>query len=822
MSSFANIILPLPVQGTFTYRIPDSLDGRVQMGMRVLVPFGRKKIYTGIVLTVHHNEPTEYAVKDICELLDTFPMVLRTQLKLWQWITEYYLCNIGDVYKAALPSGLKVESETIVTPNPEYFESEDARLSDRERIVLQYASAKPKVQITEIAHATGFKNVEAVVMRLLEKDALFINERLSQSYSPKTETFVTLECERGDNEAIHKYFDKVAQAKKQEQLLLNFIDMSHWVRKDDVIEVSKKELLVKCGVSSAVFSAMVEKGIFRQYKKEINRFFAPNITIEQPPKLTTAQQEAFWKITDAFKEGKIALLHGVTSSGKTEIYINLIAEMLRLKKQVLYLVPEIALTTQLTHRLQKVFGSALLIYHSKFNDNERVDIWKRLLCDKSPCVVLGVRSSVFLPFTELGMVIVDEEHESSFKQQEPAPRYNARNVALVLATMHGAKALLGSATPSIESYHNARIGRYALVELLQRYENIELPAVQIINTKQERKRHQMSGIFSSDLISCCQEALANDKQIILFQNRRGYAPMVNCKECDYTPRCQNCDVALTYHRHNNTLVCHYCGYTMPLPQICPSCGLPTLEIIGYGTERIEDDIEKAFPDVAISRMDLDTTRNKNGYESIIEDFSSGKSKILVGTQMVSKGLDFGGVNIVGVLNADGLLNYPDFRAHERAFNMLEQVSGRAGRKGGQGKVVIQTSYPDHPVLDFVVKHDYKQFYEYELNQRKQYSYPPFSKIITVYMKHRDENIVNDLAIRFSNLLREVFKHRVLGPEPPLVRRVQQFHIRCIMLKMENEASMKKVKAILRQLYERMLAIDSRMKSVILYYDVDPS
>ena len=822
MGICADVILPLPLQANFTYRIPDEMRGVLQPGWRVLVPFGRKKFYTGIVMSIHDNLPTQFEVKEIAALLDSSPILLRPQLQLWQWIADYYLCSIGDVYKAAVPSGLKVESETVVTASPDYFETEDARLSDREKIVLQYVSSRPKVQLDEVERFTGFKNVAAVIMRLLEKDAIYVAERVVQSYSPKTETYVTLNCERGDNDAMNRFFDLVSRAEKQEKLLLAFIEMSQWLRHSDAIEVAKKALLQHSGISSAVFAAMIEKGIFKQYKKEVNRFFAPIADVVAPPELSSAQKKAFWDISDALKQGKITLLRGVTSSGKTEIYINLIAEMLRLGKQVLYLVPEIALTTQLTHRLQKVFGNSLIIYHSKFNDNERVDIWKKLLNSTSPCVVLGVRSSVFLPFSNLGLVVVDEEHEPSYKQQDPAPRYNARNVALVLAQMHGAKALLGSATPSMESYYNAKTGRYALVELLTRYDDIALPAVSIVNTKQERKRRTMNGIFSSALIAQCRHALDEGKQAILFQNRRGYAPMLTCRECAYTAKCQNCDVSLTYHRANDTLVCHYCGFTMPMPHTCPSCGQPTLEIVGFGTERIEDEIERVFPDVPVARMDLDTTRNKNGYDEIIDNFSSGKSKILVGTQMVTKGLDFGGVNVVGVLNADSLLNFPDFRAHERAFNMLEQVSGRAGRKDGTGHVVIQTAFPDHPILEHIINHDYEGYFNSELEDRRRFGYPPFSKIIIIYLKHRDDAVVGEMAVRFSNLLREIFAHRVLGPEPPLVARVQQFHIRQIVLKMETAASMVKVKAILRQLYERMLALDTRMKSVILYYDVDPA
>ena len=501
--------------------------------------------------------------------------------------------------------------------------------------------------------------------------------------------------------------------------------------------------------------------------------------------------------------------------------MHLINDALKLGKQVLYLVPEIALTTQLTRRLRRVFGDKLLIYHSKFSDNERVDIWKRLLDSNDPCVVIGVRSSVFLPYSNLGLVIVDEEHDSSYKQQDPAPRYNGRNAALVLARMHGAKTVLGSATPAIEVYHMALEGRYGLVKLMTRYGDIQMPDVKVIDTIDARKRREMSGMFSNELIANCRKALQNNEQVILFQNRRGYAPMVRCKECGWVPKCENCDVSLTYHKHSRSLVCHYCGYSIPLPDLCPACQLPGIEIVGYGTERIEDDIDAVFPGEKISRMDLDTTRSKNSYDRIIDEFSNHRTNILVGTQMVTKGLDFDAVSIVGILNADTMINFPDFRSHERAFDMLEQVSGRAGRAHKQGQVIIQTSNPEHDVIKFVQAHDYEGFYQHELADRLKFRYPPFTKVINIYLKHREDATVGELAVRYSGLLRQVFGTRVLGPMAPLVSRVQNLYIRQITLKMETAASMIKVKKILRDLYEQMIAADARMKAVRLYYDVDP-
>ena len=819
MALFAEVILPLPLYSTFTYSVPDSLKN-LSIGCRVLVPFGRKKFYTAIVAMIHGIKPEGYEVKEIISMLDEYPIVKHPQLKLWDWISKYYLCSTGDVYKAAVPSGLKVESETFVGADSDFEETESCELNEREKIILDLVASRNRVQLTELANATGFRNIEAIVSRMIEKGAVYVAERVVDNYRPLTETCVALNLERGDNDGLHHFFDLAARSKKQEALLLAFLDISHWLRKGDITEVTKKNLLERAQASQAVLTGAVNKGIFKIYKKEVNRFANLGFANDELPKLSEEQSRAKSEILEAFKSHAVTLLHGVTSSGKTSIYMHLIDEVLKLGRQALYLVPEIALTTQLTQRLQRVFGDKLLIYHSKFSDNERVDIWKRLLRSNEPCVVIGVRSAVFLPYSALGLVIVDEEHDTSYKQQDPAPRYNGRNVAIVLAQMHGAKTLLGSATPAIESYYNASQGKYGLVSLLSRYENIKLPQVEIVDTREARKKKEMNGTFSGRLIALCRESIKAGEQAILFQNRRGYAPMVSCKQCGWVPKCENCDVSLTYHKYQHTLSCHYCGFTITLPDLCPACKQPSIEVFGYGTERIEDDIDAIFPDTKILRMDLDTTRNKNGYEKIIDEFSSRKADILVGTQMVTKGLDFDGVSTVGILNADSMINFPDFRSHERAFNMMEQVAGRAGRKNKQGRVVIQTSEPENPVIRFVRNHDYTGFFNEEIADRERFKYPPFTKIITIYMKHRDDNVLTEMSVRYSNMLRQVFAHRVLGPEAPMIARVQNLHIRQIVLKMENEASMSKVKNILRTIYENMLKVDSRMKSTILYYDVD--
>ena len=819
MPRFAETLLPLAIPGTYTYRIPE--DMKLAIGMRVLVPFGRKKIFTAIVVMLHDKEPKGYDVKEILGPLDSKPILRHPQLEFWQWIADYYLCSVGEVYKAAVPSGLKVESETTISANPDFEESKPGQLSDRERVILDFTAQRGRVQIAEIAKATGFKTVERNVSHLLDIDALHVSERVVDNYRPKTEACVRLTVAREDEEKLHQYFDQLKRAPKQEMLLLAYLDMSRWLQGGDTREVSKESLLKRAGVSSAVLHEAVKRGLFEIYKKEINRFADLGSVLEEPPTLSDEQQRAYTEIHQSMRQHAITLLHGVTSSGKTSVYMHLIADALRLGRQVLYLVPEIALTTQLTRRLRRVFGDQLLIYHSKFSDNERVDIWKRLLDTSEPCVVIGVRSSVFLPYSNLGLVIVDEEHDSSYKQQDPAPRYNGRNAALVLAQMHGAKTVLGSATPAIEVYHLALEGKYGLVKLMTRYGDIKMPNVKVIDTIDARKRREMSHMFSNELIADCRKALKDNEQVILFQNRRGYSPMVRCKECGWVPKCENCDVSLTYHKHNHSLVCHYCGYTIPLPDLCPACQLPGIEIVGYGTERIEDDIDAVFPGEKISRMDLDTTRSKNSYDRIIDEFSQHRTNILVGTQMVTKGLDFDAVSIVGILNADTMINFPDFRSHERAFDMLEQVSGRAGRAHKQGQVIIQTSNPDHDVIKFVQAHDYEGFYQHELADRQQFGYPPFTKVINIYLKHREDTTVGELAVRYSGLLRQVFGTRVLGPMAPFVARVQNLYIRQITLKIETAASMSKVKKILRDLYEQMIAVDARMKTVRIYYDVDP-
>ena len=818
---YAEVILPLPLFGTFTYSIPTTLEGKAAVGHRVIVPFGRKKYYTGIIESITPVAPEGFEVKNISSVLDPWPVVKHPQLKLWEWIAEYYLCTAGDVYKAAVPAGLKVESETFIELNPDYEEMPDARMTDREAIIMQSLDHNGKMTPAEISKKTGLNSIESTISSMVERRMLIIAEKLIERYRPKKETLVRLAVDRNDNEAMHKVFDAVKGAKKQEMMLITLLDNLNKRQQQQLPpEVPRQHLLEQSGLSPAILAALASKGIVEIFTREINRFNYTGTEQGELPKLSAPQSEALDSIHRMFIDKNVTLLHGVTSSGKTEIYIHLIDYILKKGSQALYLVPEIALTTQLTRRLQKVFGKRVIIYHSKFSDNERVDIWKRMLHDPSPCVVIGARSSLFLPFSRLGLVIVDEEHESSYKQFDPAPRYNARDCAIVLASMHGDKTLLGSATPAIETYYKALNGRYGLVTLSERYEGVQLPLIEIVDLNDERRRGRISGPMSARLAMMSREAVKGGEQVILFHNRRGFAPVVVCKQCGYVPKCQNCDVSLTYHRKAGEMVCHYCGATYKLPTICPACKEPAIEVYGYGTERIEEIAESSFPGARIMRMDLDTTRNKDSYLNIINDFSLGKADILVGTQMVTKGLDFERVSLVGILNADNLINFPDFRASERAFNMLEQVAGRAGRRNKRGLVIVQTSQPAHPILSYLQAHNYEGFYEHELEERRRYGYPPFTRVINIYLKHRDEDLLIRAAAGYAETLRHLFGNRILGPDEPHIARIQSLYIRKIMLKVEIQASMSKVKAILRSVYEAQMA-DKSLRSLVVYYDVDP-
>lgn len=819
---YAEIILPLPLQSTFTYSVPEELKDLLQTGTRVLVQFGRKKYYTGIVSHLHNDRP-DYEVKEIAAVMDRKPVVRYPQLKLWRWIAEYYLCSEGDVMKAALPTGLKPESETFVTLNDDFEIPEGFTISDHQAVIMSLLQHKSRMRISDIQNELKIRNVTKLIGSLIEAEILTVAEQVVERYRARKETFVTLGAERRDQARLHEFFDMVGRSQRQERLLVAYLDKSGWLHPANALrDVTKAELMELPEISPSIFKAMQDKGIFKIENRTVNRFNPESETHEpELAPLTDIQQQAHGAILEQFRENKPVLLHGITGSGKTEIYTHLIAAALRDGNQALYLVPEISLTTQLTDRLRKVFGDRLLVYHSKFSDNERVDIWKRLLDSSEPLVILGVRSSVFLPFSRLGLVVIDEEHESSYKQYDPAPRYNARDTAMVLASMHGAHVLMGSATPAIETYYKAKNGKFGLVTLAERYEGSVLPDVEIVDMPRQRKEKQVRGILSTPLLDRIRRAMASGRQAILFQNRRGFAPMVVCRQCGWVPKCDNCDVSLVYHKNTGMLRCHYCGYSRVLPALCPVCGQNSIETFGYGTERIAEDVQEAFPDARISRMDLDTTRNKDSYQQIIESFSNHETDILVGTQMISKGLDFEKVNVVGVASADTLLNFPDFRSDERAFNMLEQVAGRAGRRQEKGTVVIQTSKPDNEVLGHVVRHDYTGFYSQEIEHRRQFNYPPFTKVINIYLKNKDARALDRAAASYAAEMRAVFGNRVLGPQKPFVSRVALWYIQCLMLKVESQASMKKVKELLHGIFERT-AKSPDMKSTIIYYDVDPA
>ena len=823
---FVDVILPLPLYSSFTYSISKEFQDEVQVGSRVLVQFGKKKYYTGIVEAIHNQEPTGYEVKPVVALLDPEPVLKYPQLKFWKWISDYYLCSPGEVYKAALPTGLKPESETRISLNPDYEpdESNPLKLTEHQALVLMVMQEHKRLSVAELEGETGIKNVTKTIMSMLDAGILEIDERIAERYRPKKITVVSLNFGRSEQDRLHECFDLVKRSRQQEKTLLTYLDLSGWMNPTAKLKsVSRSQLTDAAGVSPSIIKALADKGIFKIEKKIVNRFDSEEKreSFIDLPVLSEAQKIALKKIDEGFKDKSIQLLHGITGSGKTEIYMHLIAQALDVGNQVLFLVPEISLTTQLSDRLRKVFGNRLLVYHSKFSDSERVDIWRRLLSTHEPLVVLGVRSSIFLPFSHLGLVVVDEEHESSFKQYDPAPRYNARDAALMLAKMHGAKSLLGSATPAIETYYKALEGKYGLVKLSERYEGSVLPDVEIVDMKEMRKKKEVKGSLSSPLRQRILSTLQDKRQVILFQNRRGFAPVVICEQCGWTPKCAHCDVSMVYHKNLAMLRCHYCGYATLLPPLCPACGQNGLKIFGYGTERIAEEVKEDFPDYNVVRMDLDTTRNKDAYQNIIEDFAAHKTDILIGTQMVSKGLDFGDVASVGVINADTLLNFPDFRSNERAFNMLEQVAGRAGRRQDKGSVIIQTVNPKHEVLRHVKNHGYDSYYHNEIEERRRYAYPPFTKIINIFIRNKSPEMCDKAAVDFTLALRKVFGDRVLGPEKPYVSRIASYYIQSIMLKMETGVSMIKVKDILRQIYAN-LANTPEMKSSVIHYDVDPS
>lgn len=755
---YVDVILPLPLEGTFTYSVPEPMVAQVRMGVRVLVPLGRSKTYTAMAVRLHSEKP-EFETRPIIQVIDAEPVLIEQQLRLWQWISTYYMSPIGDVFKAALPAGLKAE----------------------------------------------------------------------ENYRPKTVRCVTLPANLRSEQSLHMALTILKRALKQHQTFSTYLQLSHWSEIDGetppahIAEIACDELQNAANASDAVLRQLIQRNFLELYHREVGRL---NTSGEYHPEriqpLSAAQQAAEDSIREQFNEKNVVLLHGVTSSGKTEIYIHLIKKAIDEGKQVLYLLPEIALTVQMTRRLQNVFGSRLGIYHSKYSDAERVEIWKKQLSSEPYDVILGARSAVFLPFTRLGLVIVDEEHETSFKQQDPAPRYHARSTAIMLARMYeGAKVLLGTATPSMESYHNACTGKYGYVQLTTRYKDVAMPEIRVVDTKDLYHRKMMRGAFSPDLLEAMRTALRNKKQVLLFQNRRGFAPMVECKVCGWVPKCKNCDVSLTYHRSMNLLTCHYCGYTYPVPKQCPNCESTELLGRGYGTEKIEDRVRELFPEARIARMDLDTTRSAGAYGRIIDDFSCGRTDILIGTQMITKGLDFSGVTVVGILNADTMLNYPDFRAYEQAFQMLSQVSGRAGRRDERGLVILQTKSADLPVIQQVVAGDFQTFARDLLEERSMFRYPPFYHLVYIYLRHRNEQLVDSAAIEMASRLRQAFADRVLGPDKPAVARVKTESIRKIVIKLEQGINLPLTRQCMAEARTQLLQ-DKRYAAMTVFFDVDPS
>ncbi len=810
---FADIILPLPIPNLFTYRIPLELNDSVEVGKRVIVQFGKKKLYSGIVAAIHENPPKAYQAKYVDSILDEAPIVNDSQLEFWKWISSYYLCNIGEVMNAALPTGLKLVSKTKIILN-ESSEIDWKQLSDKEHLILEALEIRNILELSEVESILELKSAYSIVKSLLEKNYIVVAEQVQEKYKPKLEKIIQLPDNFGE-EQVKIAFEKLERAPKQLEAFMMFMHLQN-----QHPEIGKKKLIREANTNSATIKQLVLKGYFEETAKEESRISIKSKE-EEIDSLTPIQEEALEKITNSFQKKQTVLLHGVTGSGKTEVYIQLIKEQIDKGNQVLYLLPEIALTTQIISRLRKKFGDKVGVYHSKYNSNERVEVWNEMLKGKESRfqIIIGARSAVFLPFQNLGLLIVDEEHDSSYKQHDPAPRYQGRDSAIYLAGLHGAKVLLGSATPSIETYWNAKEGKFGLVSLTERYGDVKMPEIVISDLKEATKRKKMKSHFSQFLLDNIQSYLDNKEQIILFQNRRGYNPSWLCESCGWVPQCKNCDISLTYHKYTHLQKCHYCGYTEKPISKCKACGSNSLKMQGFGTEKVEEDLSIYFPKNSIKRMDYDTTRNKNGYQHIIDDFEQGAIDMLVGTQMVTKGLDFDNVGIVGVLNADSLLHYPDFRSYERSFQLLTQVAGRAGRKEKQGKVIIQTYSPEHPVIQKVIENDYLGMYEQEIEEREKYGYPPFYRLIKLTIKHREREKSAEGAYELCKLLKKQLGARVLGPETPAISRVKNMYINQILIKYERKISPLKLKEFIRNTVGKFNS-QRHYKSLRVVIDVD--
>lgn len=816
MAHFINVVLPIPLERHFTYSVSAQEAQILQPGMRVSVPFGKSKIYTGIVLIVHTTAPEVYEAKEIHQILDDTPIVTQIQLKHWQWIADYYMCTLGEVVRSALPGAFLLESETLVLRNMEIAVAEQD-LKDDEFLVFEALQHQSVLKVHEVAAIIDRKNVLPILNRLLAKNIIKLKEEVFEQYKPKLVKYIRLGIEYRTDEALEKLLESLSRAPKQSQVVLSLFQLQAASNKP----IPSSDLETSSNSSRAVIKALLDKGILEEYAIKVDRVnFDENEDTSDSKSLNEYQEKALIDIRSSFDEGKVTLLKGVTSSGKTEVYVKLIETCLEQGKQVLYLLPEIALTTQLISRLQEYFGAEIAIYHSKYNVQERVEVWNNVLSAKKKAqIVIGARSAMFLPFSDLGLVLVDEEHESSFKQFDPAPRYHARDAAIVLGNLHGSHILLGSATPSIESYHNVKTGKYGYAEINRRYGNVLMPDMELVDIKEAHRKKRMKGHFSERLLEEMTEALEAGEQIILFQNRRGYAPILECLTCGHTPQCPNCDVSLTYHQFRKQLRCHYCGHHSALPESCLACGSSDLDTKGFGTQQIEQEVIKLYPDAKVDRMDLDTTRGKHAYEKIITRFEQQELDILIGTQMLTKGLDFRNVSLVGVMNADALLNFPDYRAHEKSFQLLTQVSGRAGRTKKRGKVIIQTYNPYHQILKQVTTGAYENMFSEQVYEREQFKYPPANRIIKITFKHKNYNVLNEAADWFCSALKTNFGGNVLGPEYPHVARIRNQYLKHVMVKMDKKESAARTKQNIKRI-ERSFKAISMYRGVRVLYNVD--
>ena len=812
MLHFIDVILPIPIQKTFTYSVTEDEANFLRKGMRVAVSFGKSKIYSALVLNKHQTKPTLYEAKEIHQILDETPLVNEQQLQHWQWLYDYYMCSLGDVYRASLPSAFLLESETIINKNQSFIDT--TILTDDEFLIFEALEHQSHLTIHQVADILGKKKVMPIVNELLKKSAITIKEEIYEQYKPKLVKYVRLHQDYNSDDSLEKLLEQLSRAKKQREAVLSFFQLSTGNK-----PIKVKSLEDKANVSSSIIKSLVDKNIFEFYHIQTDRIQFKGDT-NSLKVLNEFQEKALTEIRESFTKKEVTLLHGITSSGKTEVYTKLIQEVLDKGKQVLFLLPEIALTTQIITRLQFYFGDQISVFHSKYTMNERVEVWNNVLENKTKAkIILGARSSIFLPFSNLGLIVVDEEHETSYKQFEPSPRYNARDAAIVLAKIHHAKVLLGSATPSLESYFNAQQNKYGFVELNRRFGNVLLPKIELIDVKEKHRKKEMKGHFSDRLLKCIQEALNEKEQVILFQNRRGFSPVVECKTCGVSPQCPNCDVSLTYHKFKHELRCHYCNYQRPMPNNCGACGSNALDNKGFGTEQIELELKELFPDYKIGRMDLDTTRGKHGYQKIIGAFEAREIDVLVGTQMLSKGLDFDNVSLVGILNADTMLNFPDFRAHERAYQMMVQVSGRAGRSKKQGNVAIQTYNPYHQILQQVSTTNFGEMYKEQLQERWQYKYPPYYRLIKITLKHKDYNRVDTGVNWLTKALQNSFGEYVLGPTAPAVSRIRNQYIKNIVIKIPPKQSLISTKKQLQKIKNTFEAV-SDFRPIRFIIDID--